>query len=173
MNITRWNILLFVAALLSFCLFTGFLASVPWRPITRKALSEQRIYAYRDWQSSGYTIHPDERYTIRAKGEWLYSPKAGYNGPEGHPIFLSPSFYPLPGVGGGALIGRIGENGQPFYVGRRFSGYGRAVEVTPEASIWAGASTGLLYLRIDDDRLGDNEGYVVVQITVTKPQETD
>jgi hypothetical protein len=164
MNMTRWSVLLVVVALLSLCLFTGFLVSAPWRPFTQKALSEQRIYAYRDWQSTGYTIHPGEQYTIRAWGKWMYSPKAGYNGPAGHSVFRAPSFYPLPGVGGGALIGRIGEEGQPFYVGRRSSGY-------DYERGWE--STGLLYLRIDDDRLGDNKGYVTVQITVTKPQESD
>jgi hypothetical protein len=162
MKVTRWSISLAVVALVSFCLFTGFLVSAPWQPITREALSEQRVYAYRDWQSTGYTVHQGEQYTIHAWGEWMYSPQAGYNGPEGHPVFLSPSFYPLPGVRGGALIGRIGEGGQPFYVGRRSGGFGRGE-----------ADAGLLYLRIDDDRLGDNKGYVTVQITVTKPQESD
>jgi hypothetical protein len=164
MDMTRWGVSLFVVGLLSLCLFASFLTSAPWRPVTQETLSELRVYAYRDWQSTGYTVQPGERVTIRASGEWMYSPQAGYNGPDGHPVFRSPSFYPLPGVGGGALIGRIGEDGQPFYVGRQTGHFaGR------ESAAGRG-ERGLLYLRIDDDRLGDNRGYVTVQITVTKPQ---
>jgi hypothetical protein len=94
---------------------------------------------------------------LQAKGTWLYTPDE-YHGPEGHARYRAPSFYPLPGVRGGALIGRIGEDGQPFYVGRHST---RWVE-----------REGTLYLRIDDDILSDNEGYVSVEITITQPTPT-
>ena len=90
---------------------------------------------------------------IEAGGEWLYTP-GEYHGPAGHPRFRAPEFYPLPGVAGGALIGRIGETGAPFYVGERWSG--RA------------GGDGPLYLRIDDDLLGDNEGFVLVDVEVVE-----
>jgi hypothetical protein len=70
-------------------------------------------------------------------------PYAGPNGPEGHRRYCRPTFIRLP-KSGGSLIGRVGEEGRPFYVGR---------------GIWSQAETnGLLYLRIDDDLLGDNVG---------------
>lgn len=168
MNLTRWNVLLFLGALLALCFFFYLLSSVPSQPITQQFLSQQRIYAYRDWQSTGYWVSQGERYTIEAEGEWMYSPVAGYNGPEGHRRFYSPSFYPLPDVPGGALIGRIGDDGQPFYVGSRTGGRGMSDTDPLRESGQGRASTGTLYLRIDDDRLGDNKGYVTVRITVVK-----
>jgi hypothetical protein len=56
------------------------------------------------------------------------------------------------------LLGRIGEEGQPFIIGR-----GR--------TIYADRS-GQLYLRINDDILSDNEGFVNVEIDVTSPTPT-
>ncbi len=96
--------------------------------------------------------------TIRARGEWLYTP-GEYHGPEGHARFPAPSLYPLsnPGgyerthaVPGGVLIGRIGEDGPPFLVGR-----GTTVRAEKQ---------GALYLRVNDDELTDNEGWVEVQV---------
>lgn len=61
---------------------------------------------------------------------------------------------------GGALIGRIGETGLPFMVGERFTGYADSV--------------GYLYLQINDDLLGDNEGYLRPEIAVTPaPEESN
>ena len=161
-RVTRWSVVLFAAALLLLCFFVGLLSAKPWRPITRESLGEQRIYAYRRWQSTGYTVQPGDWLTIRANGKWMYSPEAGTHGPEGHPVFRAPSFYPLPGVGGGALIGRIGESGMPFYVGKYHHHLGYMREDREEK--------GPLYLRIDDDLLGDNKGYVTVRIEIAEPQ---
>jgi hypothetical protein len=135
--------------------FGMFVASAEWGPLDQSALKVNRIYAYRGWQSIGIQLSKGDQYTIRAEGQWMYSPFAGPNGPEGHRRYHAPSFYPLPGVGGGALIGRVGEDGPPFYVGRGTSG--RAER------------NGLLYLRIDDDLLGDNVGYLTFEVTVTSP----
>ncbi len=124
-------------------------------PISQEELAQTRIYAYRDWQSTGVQLHTGDQVTVWAQGTWLYSPVAGYHGPEGHFRFSAPSFYPLPNVRGGALIGRIGEDGSPFYVGK---------------GTWVRAQQdGLLYLCIDDDILSDNDGYVTVKITVVTP----
>jgi hypothetical protein len=125
------------------------------RPVRHETMAEPRIYAYRDWQSVGLHLHRGDTINIRAQGNWLYTP-GELHGPEGHPRYAAPSFYPLPGVRGGALIGRIGETGAPFLVGRRTTRY-----------VDAG---GMLYLRIDDDILSDNEGFVTVEITVESQQ---
>lgn len=121
-------------------------------PMNHDALTNPRIFAYRDWQSVGIQVQTGDVLQIRAKGNWMYTPDE-YHGPEGHARYLAPSFYPLPNVPGGALIGRIGEHGKPFYVGRRVT--------------WVATRDGLLYLRIDDDILSDNDGWVAVEVSVS------
>ena len=161
-RVTQWSVVLFAVSVLSLCFFVGLLSAKPWRPITREAFGERRIYAYRGWQSTDYTVQPGDLLTIRADGEWMYSPEAGFHGPAGHPVYRAPAFYPLPAVGGGALVGRIGESGVSFYVGKYHNHAGFMREDRQE--------TGPLYLRIDDDLLGDNKGYVTVWIEITEPQ---
>jgi hypothetical protein len=121
------------------------------------ALDDIRIYAYRDWQSTGLRVYEGDLLTIQAAGSWLYTP-GEVHGPQGHRTYRAPSFYPLPSVPGGALIGRIGEEGKPRYVG--------------ESARWPAQSGGMLYLRIDDDILSDNEGYVTVDIQVQTAEAT-
>ena len=124
--------------------------------VEHESLDRIQVFAYRDWQSASLRVHEDDVVAMEAEGTWLYTP-GEYHGPEGHRRYRSPSFYPLPGVPGGALIGRIGEDGELFYVGKR---------VRRQAQ-----RDGLLYLRIDDDILSDNEGFVVVEIEVSRPDE--
>ncbi len=119
--------------------------------LSQEELSGLRVYAYRDWQSAGIQLDPGDRVHIRAGGTWLYTP-AEYHGPEGHPRYPSPDTYPINHVPGGILLGRVGEKGEPFLVGK---------SVTFEAQ-----QAGFLYLRINDDILSDNEGYVTVEIYV-------
>jgi hypothetical protein len=126
-------------------------------PFQHTALSQPRIYAYRDWQSVGVQLVPGDVVHIRARGTWLYTPEE-YHGPGGHDRYPAPTFYPIPHVPGGILIGRIGEDGEPFVVGR---GQTRSV-----------GQYGLLYLRINDDILSDNEGYVTVEVAVVREDET-
>jgi glucose dehydrogenase len=114
-------------------------------------MAETHIYAYRDWQSTGVRLLAGDEVTIRAEGRWLYTPDE-YHGPEGHPRFPAPAFYPVSGTAGGVLIGRIGPSGVPFVVGRRTRTYA--------------ADSGMLYLRINDDRLTDNDGHITAEITV-------
>ncbi len=122
-----------------------------WRPHTQTELLTHAIYAYRQWQSTGLKLNAGDRFTITARGEWSYSPVVGLTGPEGG--LSAPSYYPLPYARGGALIGKVGEDGEPFYVGRR----------TTSAAVEA----GLLYLRINDDLLGDNQGQLRLEIRIT------
>jgi hypothetical protein len=152
------HIVFLLLGLLSLCAFGGTFLTATVRPVSQESLTTLQIYAYRDWQSTGYYLQPGDRYAIRASGEWLYSPFVGFHGPEGSRYHLAPPFYPLPGFPGGVLIGRIGETGQPFYVGSSSAG--------------AAGGSGHLYLRIDDDRLGDNEGALAVEINVTRPPST-
>ncbi|MDE0141825.1 MAG: hypothetical protein OXI80_13445 [Caldilineaceae bacterium] len=120
-------------------------------------LLTKRIYAYRDWQSTGVRVDQGDRVEIEAEGEWLYTPDE-FHGPAGHPRFPAPSFYPVSSGSGGALIGRIGETGGRFVVGE-----GVNMQATRH---------GILYLRINDDVLSDNDGYVAVRIEVTETEES-
>lgn len=131
-------------------------------PVAQETLHQQKIYAYRGWQSVGVQVHEDETVEIQASGEWLYTPDE-YNGPEGHPRYLAPDFYPMPGAPGGLLIGKIGESGIPFIVGQ-----GTSVSAYEWQARDGIQLSGLLYLRINDDVLSDNKGSVVVAVTVTK-----
>lgn len=121
--------------------------------VRQESLSQPHVYAYRGWQNLGVRLQAGDLVEIRAEGEWLYTPDE-YHGPEGHARYPAPAFYPIPYVPGGVLIGRIGEKGQPFVVGQRTSVYAE--------------EPGLLYLRINDDRLGDNWGWVAVDVEVTE-----
>ena len=127
-------------------------------PVPQESLTSPRIFAYRSWQSVGVRVREGDEVRILAQGTWLYTPEE-YHGPEGHRRYRSPAFYPLPNVPGGALIGRIGEDGEPFYVGQHVR--------------WRANESGLLYLRIDDDILSDNDGWVAVEVTVITPTPLD
>ena len=123
-------------------------------PIQQSELTEDRIYAYRHWQSVGIRVEKYDFIDVRATGKWLYTP-GEYHGPEGHPHFYAPPFYPAPGPSG-ALIGRVGEEGEAFFIGR---GMG-----------FPAGRDGLLYLSINDDVLSDNDGYMVVEVAVTEAE---
>lgn len=123
-------------------------------PTYQSDLSQPRIYAYRDWQSVGVQVNQGDLIRLRAQGRWLYTP-GEYHGPEGHKRYPAPSYYPVAGTAGGVLLGRIGEDGPIFIVGRGGTFYAER--------------SGLLYLRINDDILSDNDGYVTVEVSVTSP----
>ena len=150
--------LILVLGLMSLCAFGGIFLSAETKPRPQSALSESRVFAYRDWQATEYYLHPGDRLVVHARGTWLYSPFVGYHGPAGSRYHLSPASYPLPNYPGGILIGRIGETGVPFPI---------ATHVEQQTEV-----AGRLYLRIDDDRVGDNDGALTVEIEVTRPPST-
>lgn len=127
-----------------------------WRPVVQSTLFSHTVYAYRQWQSTGYYLNEGDEVLIRAQGQWSYSPEVGENGPEGGPP--APNYYPLPSSPGGALLGRIGEDGTIFDIGP-----GARVNVT---------QAGMLYVGINDDLLGDNKGQLGLEITVIAPTAT-
>jgi len=121
-------------------------------PLYQENMRQIDVHAYRNWQRVGIRVAPGELLEIRAEGEWLYTP-GEYHGPEGHPRYPAPSFYPVAQGAGGTLIGRIGDHGAPFIVGRQVRQH-----VNTE---------GTLYLRINDDILSDNKGSMLVEVTIT------
>jgi hypothetical protein len=151
----RW----WVGLLLPLCIFL-IAALVLWgralRPLRQGDLGRPRVYAYRDWQTVGVQVDPGDRVHIRARGTWLYTP-GEYHGPEGHARYPAPNTYPINAVAGGVLLGRFGEAGDPFLVGR--------------GGTFVAHHEGFLYLRINDDILSDNKGYVTVEVSVTPAEE--
>jgi hypothetical protein len=136
---------------LLYLLFTDVMA-----PTRQETMAQTQIYAYRGWQSTGIRLEANESAEIRASGEWLYTP-GEWHGADGHKRYPAPSYYPLPDVPGGVLLGRVGENGYAQWVGTR-------------GNLWA-SEGGMLYLRINDDLLGDNQGSLEVSIKVIPAPE--
>lgn len=140
------------------CAATGVLRPTEWKPISASNLAVEMVYAYRQWQSLGLELEAGDQVTIRAQGQWQYSPYVGLHGPEGGGKPVTVDTYPIAdrysGVDGGALIGRIGDTGTPFYVGR--------------GTVIFAELPGKLYLRINDDLLGDNKGALTVNVVVTR-----
>jgi hypothetical protein len=105
------------------------------------------------WVDTGVDVQPDMAYPVEATGTIFtvppaFSPpssspgqgRAGQNGPAGQIYTCYDARCPMYGVGWGAIVGKIGTSGTPFYVG---AGPGFSV---PGVS----AVGGRLYLAIND-----------------------
>jgi hypothetical protein len=136
-----------IAPAMLLCGAAWYAGAAQWAPSYPGGGSSARIYAYKGWQSTGLFLQAGESYTLRARGAWQYTPLIKASGPQG--VYrAAPETYPLPEVWAGALLARIGEDGAPFAVGSAVSGRAEA--------------GGMLYLRINDDLLGDNQGAMEV-----------
>ncbi len=117
------------------------------------------------WQSSGVLAQQGDTYLVTATGQWKVAPVCSPSGPEGRGIYSLTCWdiggQILPGYSHGALIGRLGRNGQPFYVGANYR--------------FTAQSTDLLYFMMNDNPLwfGDNSGSmkVVVNLISRAPQQ--
>ncbi len=131
------------------------------------------VSANTSWQATGVTITNGATTTYTttySSGEWTADPNTNsgqlYNA-GGCPNLLVPSdqtAYPMTGVNMGALLGKIGESGTPFFIGMG------------DWSSLATQESGELYLCINDDLTGaygpglnDNRGSVTVQISQGLP----
>jgi hypothetical protein len=107
-----------------------------------------RIPANAGWVSTGMRVRRGETITFSTSGEVQLSTN-GADRAQSAGATRNAAGSPIPTVGAGALIGRIG-NGAPFAIGNQTS------VPMPNA--------GLLYLAVNDDELGDNTGGFVVQL---------
>jgi hypothetical protein len=106
------------------------------------------------WTSTGLTVRKGEVLTFNASGEVQLSGDAkDVATPFGSKTGRKAPNAPVPSALAGALIGRIGPNGQPFGIGS-----GAAVPMP---------AAGQLFLGINDDGLDDNQGEFRVDITRT------
>ncbi len=124
------------------------------------------IPAEQNWVNTEISVRAGLTLTINATGEIQVArpgqakPLVSTLGPEGTFHFLddeSRLWYPLPAAGAGpapayALIGRVGANGRPFYVGRNHS-----VLAT---------ETGDLWLGVNDDDCRNNKGQFSATIRI-------
>jgi hypothetical protein len=110
------------------------------------------VSAKQQWTPTGITVRRGEVLSFNTTGEIQLS-TAGNDvaTPAGAKTPRYATNAPLPRELAGALIGRVGPNGQPF-------GIGNLSTVTMPAA-------GVLFLGINDDELNDNTGEFRVQIT--------
>ncbi len=117
-----------------------------------------QISAAGDWQDSGVRVRRGERYHLRATGTWSIGAICGTTDASGAGVgFLCAGDAWGIGVTGSTLIGRIGDDGAPFRVGR---------ELDLNAT-----SDGVLFLRAYDNLPWDNSGAVTVRITELTPRQ--
>ena len=105
-----------------------------------------------DWRNTGVDIRQGETYVLRAQGTWSIGPICGVTDASGAGVMPLCAGDPL-GIGatGSTLIGKIGEAGRPFRVGKR---------MTLEAE-----KTGILHLKAYDLLPFDNTGSVTVTVS--------
>jgi hypothetical protein len=127
-------------------------AATPTTTITAGQTGAVTVNANQRWVSTGITVAKGQQVRFNSSGEVQLSPDANDTaGTAGSKIGRRMSAGPLPGQLAGALIGRVG-NGQPFGIGNQ----------TDPLSMPA---AGLLYLGINDDNVGDNNGAFTVTVT--------
>jgi hypothetical protein len=102
------------------------------------------VEAARAWNDTGIEVRPGQTIFIAATGRVRWGPGREH-GPEGEPVSPFNAARPMPSRPGGALIGRIGEGADYFFIGS-------------ERGPISIRSAGRLYLGINDDYLQDNSG---------------
>jgi hypothetical protein len=114
------------------------------------------VYADQEWQDTGVSVQSGDFVTVvQIDGEWTYrEPGIKPFDANGSPIVQPPEREgsPLPSVLIGSLIGKVGKDGSPVFIGR----WGTLAVQTD----------GVLYLVMNDNSHTDNTGHITVQILV-------
>jgi len=109
------------------------------------------VSARQPWTATGMTVKRNDTYSINANGEIQLSGDASdVATPFGSKSGRKATNAPVPTAPAGALIGRIGANGQPFAIGS-----GVTIKMPGD---------GQLFLGINDDGFADNRGEFRVDI---------
>lgn len=117
-----------------------------------ESASGVRVPANQPWTSTGIRVQEGQQVAFAVQGEVQLSTSNDDRATAGGGRRRGADRAPLPAVLAGALIGRIG-NGAPFGIGDQ------ALVPMP--------ATGVLFLGVNDDEVGDNSGGFVVDV---KPQ---
>ncbi len=107
-----------------------------------------RVWADIEWNESGITLEAGQTYNIKANGLAITGPLNEYpeakSGPAGQTWNLTCDLYHTPpmdcnlfGAPYGALVGKVGEFGEPFLIG--------------DASSFIAPEAGLLLLAVNDN----------------------
>ena len=109
------------------------------------------VSARTQWTDTGVDLRPGQDVYFTAEGEVRWGPgrRDGAAGERNSPFNQG---RPMPDRNAAALIGKIGENGDPFFIGNTTS----PIRVR---------GAGRLYLGINDDYLEDNTGQLRVVIS--------
>ncbi len=108
----------------------GDQSAVPVHELRPGEKLQTTVQARAFWQNSGLMVEEGGAYDIRATGRWTMGPICGWTDPSGSGVA------PIC-AGGSRLIGRIGEHGEDFHIGKK---------LTLEAE-----DGGVLFLRAADD----------------------
>ena len=112
------------------------------------------VSAQQRWTPTGMTVRQGQRLAFNVSGEIQLSTDGNdIAGSAGARSRRMAAGSPLPNAYAGALIAKVGENGQVFPIG-------------DQASVTIPAN-GQLFLGINDDEVGDNRGEFRVKITRT------
>jgi len=117
-----------------------------------------RVYAKaNEWRNSGVIIQKNSSYQISARGRWHVGILCGWTSPSGvetHSTICPEMFVIVKKWSAGALIGKIGENGEPFGIGYEYL-------LVPKEE-------GTLYFRINElyGATADNDGFVDVEVAL-------
>jgi len=110
------------------------------------------VAANQQWVSSGLSVAKGQQVTFVSSGEVTLSTDANDTATTaGSKLGRRLTAGPLPGQLAGALIGRVG-NGQAFGIGN-------------QAGPLSMPDAGVLYLAVNDDNVGDNQGAFAVTVT--------
>src|SRR5206468_2333194 len=102
------------------------------------------VNANTQWNDTGVTVKKGDRVSFQTTGQIKFGQGAEQTaGPDGNGNSMNPG-YPVPVVGAGALIGKVG-NSAAFPIGSNTQPI-----VMP--------ADGRLYLGVNDNQLGDNSG---------------
>jgi hypothetical protein len=105
------------------------------------------------WIKSPVSVLEGQKVGISASGGVnTYGGKGSDNDPNGQESICGAVECPVQGVGYGALIGKLGEDGKPFFVGTKFE--------------LVATKDGLLYFTVNDWMCDDNSGAFDLQVTI-------
>jgi hypothetical protein len=113
------------------------------------------VQANQDWQGTGISVQSGDRVTVvQIDGEWTYWSDIALFDANGSPVVQFPDREgaPLPSVLIGSLVGKVGEEGEPVFLGRW--------------GTFTAQTDGVLYLVMNDNNYTDNAGRITVQIVV-------
>ena len=113
------------------------------------------VAASRTWSDTAVDLERGEMFSVLGSGSIVFGP--GSVGPEGFGPDDHDEYNVVPCSDHAGLIGRIGQDGEPFFVGAE------AVSVA--------TADGRLYLGVNDTDVGNNSGAFAVRLNTDIPYE--